>query len=159
MNDKLVKYRSPDAQRIDEALARIRGEIIPSCPGSLAPAQQSAVDLPRFCAVHGKPYGSRYVWMGDRWRYARPIAVTEAMYQSQYAESEKCEVPGDDIGEEKCGLCGATGYGSVLCGSCHREVCYGLTVWNVFRCCCGHEGKMQSTARNHTGIVPRLTGW
>ena len=167
MNDKLVKWKpsSRNAQKIDTALARIRGgqEIVParSPSGGLAPSRQSIVtDLPRVCAIHGKPWSARYVMGGNgRWKYAQSIAVTEFLYRSQYAGNERQTVPGDDIGDERCAWCGASGHGSVLCTGCGHEVCYGGTVWNEFRCCCGHAGRITLENRDHTGVVPRLTGW
>ena len=126
------------------------------------------VDLPRMCAVHGADFGhgnshgglytARYVLGADgRFRLGSMIAVTEALYMRQYAgNGQRFAVPSDDLGQETCPLCGASGHGSVLCHVCKAEVCYGRTSGRYFRCHpgCGGEGVMQPRARVHVGVTP-----
>ena len=121
------------------------------------------VDLPRMCAVHGKPYAARYIFGKDgRFRLGSMIAVSEALYMRQYAgNGNAATVPGVELGDETCPLCGASGFGSVLCHVCKAEVCYGRTSANYFRCCpgCKGEGVMKPQARVQHGVTPVDMRW
>jgi hypothetical protein len=116
------------------------------------------VDLPRICAVHGGPYAARYVFGNDgRFRLGSMIAVTEALYMRQYAGNQNAvTVPGADLEDETCPLCGASGFGSVLCKVCKSEVCYGRTSGRYFRChlSCPGEGVMKPRPRFQQGVEP-----
>ena len=168
MAGALVKWKhvlparvSPDEQRrvFSEALALLNSPLPaprsnPACPA----AAGEIADLPRMCGVHWMPYAARYVRDGNgRFRHAQTIRVTEALYAGQYAESGcRCRVTSEDIGDETCPWCGASGFGAVLCGNCHTDVCYGRATGSFFRCLCGHQGHMFSEFRANEGVSPRL---
>ena len=167
-NNRSLAHRTLARQTMIDALARLRrtGEHLKKHEQDrltrLAPHVPSEiVDLPRMCAVHDRPYAARYVRASNgRYRYAQSVKVTEAVFLSQYADSlnDVCNVPSNDIGEETCAWCAASGSGSVLCGSCKKEVCYGKTTGRFFRCrvSCGGEGNMVSGHRRYNGVSPRL---
>lgn len=168
MAGELVKWKpglpakpSPETQRrvISEALELLRSPLARrNRTGGAARADEIA-DLQRMCAVHTMPYAARYILGTDgRFRHAQTVRVTEALYLGQYAEScRSCVVATEDIGDESCPWCGASGFGAVLCSRCHTEVCYGRTTGRFFRCHCGHQGNMVSEARLHAGVTPRLS--
>lgn len=125
---------------------------------SPAPASCEVVDLPRVCAVHDMPYAARYVRSKHgSFRHAQTIKVTESLYLGQYADNRNTSVvPCEDLAEETCPWCGACGRGAVLCGVCRKEVCYGRTTGNFFRCreSCKGSGNMVPQARRNEGLVP-----
>jgi len=169
MSKALVKWqpRDPGAgTKMDTALARLHrsGELeTRRGQSALSPAPSGTsgevVDVPRECAVHGgKGYAARYIRGNDgRFRYAQSIRVTESLYLGQYADNANRQlVPASDIGDETCPWCGASGFGSVRCGTCNREICYGKTTGKYFRCrdSCGGQGTMVSEFRAHEGVTP-----
>lgn len=165
---ELVKWKPPAsdaARKVDATLARIRNSNSERKAELLPPRREETtpevVDLQRACAVHDKPYTSRYVRGRDgRYRYAQSIRVTESLYRAQYAESERLTVDGGFAGEETSPWCGASGYGAVRCTGCGTDVCYGKTVAGYFRCrrSCGHEGKLVSGSFKHLGMRPDAGG-
>lgn len=175
LGGKLVKPSSSSVQRCREAreaalsVLRPHEQVIQSRPAAQSvttparPYPGLVVDLPRMCALDGKPYAARYIFGNDgRFRLGSMIAVTEALYLRHYAGNQNAvTVPGADIGEEACPLCGASGRGAVLCNLCGSEVCYGRTSGVYFRCLpsCGAEGVMQKKARIHTGVTPVDMRW
>jgi len=127
-----------------------------------SPRGGEVVDLPRICAVHDRPYAARYVAGTDgRFRHAQTIGVTEALYLGQYADGLNPTrfLNSGDLGDETCPWCGASGFGSVRCGTCNREICFGKTVGRYFRCrdSCGGQGTMVSEFRAHEGVTPGST--
>jgi len=169
MGKALVKWQPREIEagnRMDTALAKLRqgGELeTRRGQSALSPAPSGAsgevVDLPRVCAVHDKPYAARYVTGADgRFRYAQTIKVTEALYLEQYADSrnETRLVNSADLAEECCPWCGGHGFGSVRCGTCAREICYGKTTGRYFRCrdSCGGQGTMVTEFRTNEGVRP-----
>jgi hypothetical protein len=169
MSKALVKWRGPAVDagtKMDTALARLhRNGDVETRRGqsALSPAPTpkggEVVDLPRVCAVHDRPYAARYVAGTDgRFRHAQTIKVTEALYLGQYADgiNQTRLVNSGDLGDETCPWCGASGFGSVRCGTCNREICYGKTVGRHFRCrdSCGGQGTMVSEYRTHEGVRP-----
>lgn len=178
--NELVKYHGPErsltpARRaMDEALEKLRGrgEVVKrqaetrSVTAAAHPDPVfmvgEVVDLPRMCAVHDRPWVARYIAGKDgRFRHAQTIKVTEAMYESQYAESEyqQLAVCSSDLAEECCPWCGGHGVGSVRCAECGEEVCYGRTAGRYFRCrsSCGGEGDMVPEKRMQGGLTPSLS--
>jgi hypothetical protein len=139
-----------------EPLTRPPASVRPAAPLRLYPGLP--VDLPRMCALDGKPYAARYIFGNDgRFRLGSMIAPTEAIYLRRYAGNQNAViVPTADLGEEICPLCGAfrAGHSAVLCGACKNEVCYGRTSGGYFRCFCGGEGVIKPVARIHTGVMP-----
>lgn len=168
MSKALVKWRPREidaGNKMDTALARLRrdGDVETRRSQSLSPAPTprggEVVDLPRVCAVHDRPYAARYIAGTDgRFRYAQTIRVTEALYLGQYADgiNQTRLVNGGDLGDETCPWCGASGFGSVRCGTCGKEICYGKTTGRYFRCrdSCGGQGTMVSEFRTHEGVTP-----
>jgi len=149
------------AARINEALALIRLGQVRHVAQPPAPLRRGGeiVDLPRICAVHDKPYAARYVSGADgRFHYAQTIKVTEALYLEQYADNrgQVWTLQDRELGEEFCPWCGGHGRGSVCCGTCGKEICYGKSVGRYFRCrdSCGGEGTMVPQGRTHTGVKP-----
>ncbi len=142
-----------------EALALLGTVLAPRRISSRAGYDGEIADVPRICSVHKKPYAARYIRGSDgRFRHAQTIRVTEALYLGQYADNaHRAVVTGEDIADETCPWCGASGFGSVRCGECDTEVCYGRTTGRLFRCCCGHQGSMVSSSRAHEGVSPRDT--
>jgi hypothetical protein len=123
---------------------------------SYAGAGGEVVDLPRICAVHDKPYAARYITGADgRFHYSQTIRVTEGLYLDQYADSET-RLYNVDTADECCPWCGGHGFGSVHCGTCDREICYGKTNGRYFRCrdSCGGQGTMNIHDRPQAGITP-----
>jgi hypothetical protein len=116
------------------------------------------VDLLRICAVHDKPYMARYVRGAQGcFEYAQTIQVTELLYRGQYADrSNTASLGGSELAVEICAWCGASGRGSIRCGTCLAEICYGKVVRNYFLCrpSCDGKGEMKSTLRKHSGIRP-----
>lgn len=173
MSNELVKWKPNNAGRkIDQALEKIRRtEIVIQKDGSSEVAVREVepfsegkpgevVDIPHRCALHDKPCAARYIrGRNGRFHYAQTVRVTEALYLSQYAEysNERREIPVDDIGEETCPWCGASGFGAVRCGTCKNDICYGRTVAGYFRCHarCGGEGKIVRS--NHRLLGLRLS--
>ncbi len=166
MSTELVKWKPANAGRkIDEALARIRrSEIVIRRAEPSAVSVRKAepfgegkpgevVDLPRVCAIHDKPWAARYIrGRNGHFHHAQTLRVTEALYLSQYGESDRWEIPVSDVGDETCPWCGASGFGAVRCGGCKHDVCYGRTVSGYFRCraSCGGEGKI---VRSHYRLL------
>lgn len=172
MSKELVKWKPPAngaGRKVDEALARIRrSEIViqKAEPSEIRRAEVfgygkpgEVLDLPRVCALHDKPYSARYIrGRNGHFHYAQTVRVTEALYLSQYAEcgNTRQELPGDDLCDETCPWCGASGFGAVRCGRCKTDICYGRTVSGYFRCrsSCGHEGKIVRSNHRLTGLRP-----
>jgi hypothetical protein len=166
MSKALVKWRPAELQpgsKMDAALAELRRTRQVErrgspAPPALSPRDGDVVDLPRVCAVHDKPYAARYVAGADgQFHYAQTIKVTEALYLEQYADSlPQRQLYGAELAEEFCPWCGGHGRGSVRCGSCGKEICYGKTAGRYFRCrdSCGGQGTMVAQARTHAGITP-----
>lgn len=128
-------------------------------PPALPRRGGEVVDLPRICALHDKPYAARYIAGDDgRFRYAQTIKVTDALYLEQYADrvGEVRLLQGSELAEEFCPWCGGHGRGSVCCGTCGKEICYGKSVGRYFRCrdSCGGQGTMVPQARMHAGVTP-----
>jgi hypothetical protein len=161
--------RASDARRaMREALVRLRRTsgilkthdaqpvVIPVRP------QESGeiVDLPRVCAVHDRPYVARYIADGTgRFRHAQTIRITERLCEQYEANRGDARmVPSGDVGEETCPWCGASGPGSVRCGLCRVEVCYGGSYGKHFRCreSCGAEGDLVPDDRAMRGVTPSL---
>lgn len=134
--------------------------VVRALPRSVAapPYPGLLVDLPRKCAVHGKPYAARYVRGKDGvFSLGSMIDVTGPLYVRQYAGNHNTViVPGSNLEDETCPLCGASGRGSVLCNACKSEVCYGRTAGNYFRChpSCPGEGVLGPLPRVHYGVTP-----
>ena len=160
---------SRDATKIEKAiekilsLGRLDKDIASTYllrPWVLGSRGYQVVDLPRVCALHDKPYVARYIAdeAGIRFRHTQTIRVTQQLYESQYEEGGVCFIPACDLGEESCAWCGGHGVGSVLCGKCRKEVCYGKTVERHFRCrpSCGGEGKIVTDIRPVGGLIPSL---
>ncbi|MGP0076174.1 MAG: hypothetical protein ACLPWF_29995 [Bryobacteraceae bacterium] len=169
MSKALVKWHPRETEagnKMDTALQKLhRSEGLgPPRQGqaALSPAPSprggEVVDVPRICALHNKPSAARYVAGSDgRFRYAQSIRVTESLYLGQYADNTNRQlVPASDIGDETCPWCGASGFGSVRCGTCGKEICYGKTTGRYFRCrdSCGGQGVMVSEDRRHEGVTP-----
>jgi hypothetical protein len=167
MSKEVVKWHPAalvPGSKMDTALAKLRQteqveRRARQTPPALSPRAGEVVDLPRMCAVHDKPYTARYVAGGDGcFHYAQTIRVTEALFLEQYADSvgQTRLLQGNELAEEFCPWCGAHGCGSVRCGSCGKEVCYGKTVGRYFRCrdSCGGQGTMVPEARTHQGVTP-----
>lgn len=172
MSNALVKWRGPAGEagnRMDTALAKLRqaggrSEAIETGRGqgavSYAPlrAGGQVVDLPRICAVHNKPSAARYISGEDgRFHYSQSIRVTEALYLEQYADSlNHTSLHSSELAEEFCPWCGGHGFGSVRCGRCGKEICYGKTTGRYFRCrdFCGGQGTMVTQSRMNEGITP-----
>jgi len=131
-----------------------------------APAKQGAkdvIDVVRICAVHDKPYASRYVLGTDgRFRYAGPIQVTKSLYRLQYEDSGDIKVvPSVDIDVETCAWCAASGRGAIRCGRCRQLICRGKTVHKRFRCreSCGREGDLAHEDFENPGVNPFIDNW
>ena len=174
MSKELVKHGGGQVSKADyeKSVSIIRGAsrnggpvqpvMVPERSVLAASGPGQIVDLPRICAVHDKAYAARYVRQHDgRFRLGCMIGVTEALYLRQYAgNGNAASVPNDDIAEETCPMCGACGHGSVLCGGCKAEVCFGRTAGRYFRCrpSCRGEGVMQRDRRNGHGVMPVSLG-
>lgn len=165
---QLVKPKSPGEKRrlIGDALALFRpAPVLPARTngnGSTAIMRAGdVVDLPRICAVHDRPYAARYVIGADgRYRHAQTIKVTEALFLGQYAGNpHKAVVPCEATADETCPWCGASGFGSIRCGVCHCEICYGRTAGLFFRCrpSCPGQGNMVWISEPHEGVKPSET--
>ena len=170
MSNELVKWKpvSLAGRKMDLALAKVeprriqtqQPEPAPAVARAEAPVAGEPVDVPRWCSVHdGRVYMARYVRDDNgRFRYAQSIKATETLYLGQYAESLNgtLAVPGADLSEETCPWCGASGFGSIRCGKCGKESCYGRTTGRFFRCrkSCGGQGTMVPESRAHEGIQP-----
>jgi hypothetical protein len=171
MGGKLLKPSSSALQRCRAAIDAAESVLRPQEPAMMRarPAAQAVtaparpypgllVDLPRKCGVHGKPYAARYVFGKDgRFSLGSMIDVTGPLYLRQYAGNQNAvAVPGADLEDETCPLCGASGFGSVLCKVCKSEVCYGRTAGRYFRChpSCGGEGVLGPVPRVHSGVTP-----
>lgn len=130
-------------------------------PISSPPSSSDVIDLPRICAVHDMPYIARYVRGADDWlHHAQTIQVTRHLYRTQYEAAEGVIVDAADLDEEACAWCGARGFGSLSCGKCKAEICYGrVTIEGFVRCrdSCGLARWMgKAVVRPHEGVRPRL---
>jgi hypothetical protein len=112
------------------------------------------IDLPRICAVHERPYSSRYVRkVSGIYIYSQPIKVTQFLWEGQYDGNEEIrKIPPDQLGQEICAWCGAHGHGSVICYKCRKEVCYG-------RCEGKTDGKIGRCGPSCGGWGPITTDW
>jgi hypothetical protein len=167
-NDHGLARVSPARRAMSNALARLRqsGAIVqtPSAPPPViyAPsvANGAIIDLPRICAVHDKPYASRYIRdRNGRFRYAQAIRITERLCDQYEANvNDVRALPQGDCQDETCPWCGAYGFGSILCGLCRTEVCYGRTNGRHFRCrpSCGEEGTLTPKPKTMRGLTPSL---
>jgi hypothetical protein len=166
MGNELVKWQPREIEagkKMDTALARLQAGEVKTRGGAATPALPSrscgvVVDLARICAVHGKPYASRYIAGPDgRFQYSQGIRVTESLYLEQYADClSVARLNSSDLAEECCPWCGGHGFGAVRCGSCRKEICYGKVTGRYFRCrdSCGGGGTMKPQDRMHEGVTP-----
>lgn len=181
MSNALVKWRGPASEagkRMDTALAKFRqtaglqkrgqsGELRSTAGGQglvsyaaryITGAGGEVVDLPRICAVHDKPYAARYITGADgRFHYSQTIRVTEALFLEQYADSPShAGLHSSELAEEYCPWCGGHGFGSVRCGTCGKEICYGKTTGRYFRCrdSCPGQGTIVTLSRMNEGLTP-----
>lgn len=150
----------------EAALALLRpAPVLPArTNGNGSPAIMRAgdvVDVPHICSVREEPYVARYVIGADgRYRYAQTIKVTEALFLGLYAGNpHRAVVPCEATAEETCPWCGASGFGSIRCGVCHCEICYGRTAGLFFRCrpSCPGQGNMVWISEPHEGVKPSET--
>lgn len=168
MSKGVVKWR-PGApapgSKMDAALAELQIRQVqpaprwPGTPPAPAPHAGEVRDAVRRCSIHNKLWGARYIAGADgRFYYSQSIKITEALYLEQYADAggDVRQLDGDDLAEEFCPWCGGHGRGSVRCGRCGEEICYGKVVGRYFRCrtSCGGEGTMTPQARTHAGVTP-----
>jgi hypothetical protein len=113
-------------------------------------------DLPRFCAITGKPWVARYV--DDQ--YSQSIRVTEQLHRDLYGGGSERKLFKAPLGCEHCAWCGAFNdewSGSILCtAGCQRTYCFGTTVKNNFRCPCGESGKLIPSPRTEIGFTPGM---
>jgi hypothetical protein len=105
------------------------------------------LDMPRLCARDGGPYIAPYHRENGIWRLSEMKVVTKTIWQLQYEGNPNIGfLPVDALEHETCPRCGAHGgpraRGPLYCGRCGAAVCYGRTVGNAFRCCCGNVGKI-----------------
>jgi len=111
----------------------------------ILPKNGTPIDIPRQCAVHGRYYVARYIQDGPgSFQFGRTIRM-EGQVPEQYEDASRGvrEMPNQFLHEESCPWCGAGGFGAVLCGKCHKTICFGKTDANrYFRCtnACGEEG-------------------
>jgi hypothetical protein len=173
---ELVKWK-PNldvTRRIDEALDFISGNKpvlqapcsppVPVHPQDVGSTQTSpaVVAMPRVCAVTDQPYMSYYVLgSGGHYRYSRPGQLTKAIYRAAYsgAALKNYRMDREDIDEETCAWCGASGYGAVFCTQCSSFTCWGTVVDNRFWRCrrgCGSAGELVDDVVEHVGVIPRV---
>jgi hypothetical protein len=116
-------------------------------------------DLPRVCAVHGRGYISRYVSDAKGcFHYAQSFRFKEHL-GGQYEDSNVAKVPNSQLADETCPWCGAVGFGSINCGTCRMEICYGrTTAAGQFTCrdACTGSGRLAPERRDMQGYVPGL---
>jgi hypothetical protein len=158
---------SPAREAMTNALARLRqggGLARPDEAETrvVAPAEAGTIiDLPRICAVHDKPYASRYIRdRNGRFRYAQAIRITERLCDQYDGHLHDVRMlPREDCQDETCPWCGAYGFGSILCGACNAEICYGRSNGRYFRCrpSCGDEGLMEASQKPMRGLAPSLS--
>lgn len=155
---------SPARKKIDFALSRIEQHCKPIEPRKPIEVQRQVtasdvIDLPRVCAVHvGKGFMSRYVRQANgRFAYAGGIKFTPSVQEQYRAYADNTmRLPNHDLDDETCPWCGAEGFGSIWCGNCSREVCYGKTAKGIFVCACGARGNLVTDNRAFQGIRPSL---
>jgi hypothetical protein len=166
--DQSLVRVSPSRRAMTEALTRLRQNgglerhnAQPLVSYEPSRASGEIIDLPRVCSVHDRPYVARYLRDSNGlFRYAQTIRMTERLCE-QYAAhvNERFTLPSGDLHEETCPWCGASGFGSVLCGRCHVEVCYGRTdARKHFHCreSCGAEGVLAFRERVMRGLLPSM---
>lgn len=172
MSGEIVRWKPPVSdltRRIDAALEQRGREAIARPPqraeqdpsyifAHQVVSADDVLDVMRICAVHDRPYASRYIRGQDyRFHYHGPIEITKSLYRLQYEDSpDRRMLPNRDIDHEQCAYCGATGLGAVLCGRCKALVCYGKAVRKIFRCrpSCGEEGPIVLGRFDNPGISP-----
>ncbi len=142
----------------EQSALAIRSE--PPPPVAAEPRKRvTEVDLPRVCAVHGRGYISRYVSDAKgRFHYAQSFRFKEH-FGDQYEDSTAATVPNDQLADEACPWCGAVGLGSIKCGTCHMEICYGrTTAAGQFTCrdACTGSGRLAPKNRDMQGYVPGM---
>jgi hypothetical protein len=125
----LIKYQGPfqrTLERIGLLKLALKGDDDFSDEYQAADTVE-VIDLPRICAVHDRPYSSRYIHkVSGIYVYCQPIKVTRFLWEWQYqGNPEITKITEDQLGEEICAWCGAHGPGSVICYKCRKEVCYG----------------------------------
>lgn len=171
MSKELVKWQLPESEagrKIDNALVRLGNDRAPQKPGRPAEIETrrtqraldgEVIDVLRTCAVHDKVYVARYVSdASGRFQYSQTIKVTEALFLGQYADSQVL-FNSFDAAEECCPWCGSSGFGSVRCGKCGKEICFGKTTARYFRCrsSCGSQGTLgPPVRRQEAGVTPSL---
>ena len=161
MANELVKWKpSPASRKIEAALEKIRGSArpvarpVPAVEIELV-AFADIVDVPRICTVVRRPYVARYVLSGGHFRYAQGIRHIQGLNAVKYESGVAATISWNDIGEEMCPWCHAVGWGAIRCGECTAFVCYGRTVGDWFKCCCGNEGRLVQRNTDESGFVPR----
>jgi hypothetical protein len=116
-----------------------------------------ALDLPRVCALHQRPYVSRYISDGREFHYAQSIRMTDSLLNGQYNELEVQSFDTAYLEHEHCPWCGAysdSWTGPIACTGCCRLLCFGTTVRDYFRCPCGKESRLIGGDRGESGFVP-----
>jgi len=167
MSKGMVKWRPAElvpGNKMDTALAKLEQtkqmeRWARRSPPALSPRAGEVRDVVRICAMRDEPWAARYVAGADGcFYYAQSIKITEALYLEHYADasSDVRLLHSHELGEEFCPWCGGHGRGSVRCGTCGKEICYGKSVGRYFRCrdSCGGQGTMVPQARTRTGVIP-----
>ncbi len=167
----LIKYNQNNllVARIAQALGREVdhvGEDVKTRPASLvikggfkagqpsSIAQERIADLPRLCALLRRPYAARYIAIEHRWQHSQCFPVTQTIYRQLYANNRnQIVLSTGELDEEVCPICGAGGYGSILCTRCGSEVCYGKSTFDSFGCACGNRGALKTSSRNQGGML------
>ena len=165
----LVKWRPgtlTPGSKMDAALAELQQtKVTQPTPRShvstraLASHAGEVRDAIRRCSINKKLWAARYIAGADgRFYYSQSIKITEALYLEQYADSNSNVQPlqSHELAEEFCAWCGGHGHGSVRCGRCGQEICYGKVVGRYFRCHedCGGQGTMVPEARTQASVKP-----
>jgi hypothetical protein len=131
----------------------------PASPVALPLQAITAIDLPRICGLHGRPWFARYVRDDrGRWEYLQSVKLTPSR-EEQYRNSAPEAFAVEWLGYEVCAWCG--GYndewvGAVECGGCNRVWCQSVVVNDYFRCPCGHRGKVIASKLPDHGLRPSL---
>ena len=131
----------------------------PAAKAAIAKSRMLEADLPRICAVHDRGYISRYVSGGkDDFRYTQSFRFAEQL-GDQYETRNGVTVPSRQLAYETCPWCGALGLGSITCGTCSAEICYGRTTASHYFTCrdsCTGAGHTVATDRDMKGFRPGL---
>lgn len=155
---ELVNQKAPAVRRVEQSRPLWGSNLLAP---QTATALPQVVAMPRVCTIVGNPYAAYYPLSPDgAYRYSRSGQLNKASLRELFSGVgvSKYRMRSEDIDEENCPWCGASGQGAVHCTRCDAFTCWGSVVDNRFWRCrpsCGFSSELVRRAVEHIGIIPR----